>query len=182
MLLVVLLLVLVAGGVLVGSVVANQPDWAWLAVLLCAVGAVLLVVARVRRRREASSSAREPATLGDGQPGRNGDVDSPESPARSQAEADSSGESATERVRQVDPEAEPDEEDTDVADSIVVSELDAEVVVLDERPRYHLTGCEWLGERQAIPLPVSEARGLGFTPCARCEPDAALAAGERASR
>ena len=57
----------------------------------------------------------------------------------------------------------------------MVSGLDAEVHVIDERPRYHLAKCPWVGGRPTMPLPVSEARQLGFTPCAVCGPDAVLA-------
>ncbi|MDV6013464.1 hypothetical protein [Haloechinothrix sp. LS1_15] len=76
----------------------------------------------------------------------------------------------------------PGEEETDAADLLIVCELDDEVLVVDEHPRYHLTRCRWLGDRDTIPLPVSEARDLGFTPCARCGPDAHLAAGYRESK
>ncbi|HVV22676.1 MAG TPA: hypothetical protein VHF06_24790 [Pseudonocardiaceae bacterium] len=82
-------------------------------------------------------------------------------------------------VDEADPDAEPGEEDTDAADLLVVTDLDTEVRVLDERPRYHLATCRWVGERLTLPLPVREARELGFTPCAVCSPDRALAAGHR---
>ncbi len=81
-----------------------------------------------------------------------------------------------------DAEVEPPEESTDAADAIVVSELTDEVVVIDERPRYHLRGCQWVGQRRTLPLPLDEARELGFTPCAVCRPDFTLAAGHRATR
>lgn len=80
----------------------------------------------------------------------------------------------------LDANVEPPEEATDATDLLVVSELSAEVVVIDERPRYHLDSCAWLGNRPILPLPVSEARDLGFTPCALCSPDATLAAQQRA--
>lgn len=73
----------------------------------------------------------------------------------------------------------PGEEETDAADLLIVSELDVEVVVVDEYPRYHLTDCGWLADRDTIPIEVAEARELGFTPCARCGPDAILAAAHR---
>lgn len=78
-----------------------------------------------------------------------------------------------------DPDAEPAEEDTDAADLLVVTDLTDEVRVLDERPRYHLAGCRWLAGRSSLPLPVNEARDLGFTPCAACGPDRTLAAAHR---
>jgi hypothetical protein len=81
-----------------------------------------------------------------------------------------------------DPDAEPAEEMTDATDLLLVTELSDEVWVVDERPRYHLPVCVWLATRPTLPLPVSEARQLGFTPCARCSPDAMLAARHRAGR
>ncbi|MEY8042300.1 hypothetical protein [Saccharopolyspora cebuensis] len=53
---------------------------------------------------------------------------------------------------------------------------DAEVLVVDEHPRYHLTGCDWIAGQETIPLPLAEARELGFTPCGVCAPDSTLAA------
>ncbi|OLF16082.1 hypothetical protein [Actinophytocola xanthii] len=80
------------------------------------------------------------------------------------------------------PDQEPEEEATDAADLLVVSELTAEVRVVDEHPRYHLGSCRWLATKQTLPLPVNEARQLGFTPCGYCGPDAVLAARHRAAR
>lgn len=74
----------------------------------------------------------------------------------------------------LDPAVEPPEEDTDAADAIRVAELSDEVRVLDERPRYHLAGCAWVADRPTLPLPVHEARELGFSPCGLCRPDAML--------
>jgi hypothetical protein len=85
-----------------------------------------------------------------------------------------------EAVEPVDAGAVPDEEETDAADLLIVCELDDQVIVVDEHPRYHLAECRWLVDRDTIPIAVSEARELGFTPCARCGPDARLA--ERARR
>jgi hypothetical protein len=72
-------------------------------------------------------------------------------------------------------DADPGEEQTDAADLVIISELEEEVVVVDEYPRYHVTACAWLVDRDTIPLGVSEARKLGFTPCVACKPDATLA-------
>lgn len=74
-----------------------------------------------------------------------------------------------------DPATEPDEEDTDAADLLVVWELPDEVLVVDEHPRYHLARCAWPDPAPTERLPVREARELGFTPCAQCRPDASLA-------
>lgn len=77
-------------------------------------------------------------------------------------------------------DVEPAEERADIADAVSAMESAAEVVVIDERPRYHLRGCPWVGRRTTLPLPLDEARELGFTPCAVCRPDATLAARRRA--
>ncbi len=188
MLLVVLALVVAAAGVLVASVVIGSPAWSWLSVVLCAVCAVLLVVDRLRRRRGASSSppGAGPAVSSAGaatsvdamssneagssdSAGSSGDSPEDSSQATSAQSATAEGGSAA------DPLDEPAEEDTDAADALLVSESDEEVVVVDERPRYHLSACGWLGGREVLSLPVREARELGFTSCARCTPDAALA-------
>ncbi|MPY97293.1 MAG: hypothetical protein GEU97_04735 [Actinophytocola sp.] len=82
-------------------------------------------------------------------------------------------------VTRHDPHTPPGEEDTDAADLLMVSELDHEVLVIDEQPRYHLAECGWLVDKDTIPIAVSEARELGFTPCVHCGPDAALVARAR---
>lgn len=79
-------------------------------------------------------------------------------------------------------DVDPPEEDSSVDDALLVSDLLAEVLVVDEFPRYHLGHCGWLGTRATIPLAVREARELGFTPCGLCGPDAALAAAHRRRR
>lgn len=76
----------------------------------------------------------------------------------------------------------PDEESTSAEDARVVAGLDAEVLVVDEYPRYHLAVCDWLTERETIPIAVSEARDLGFTPCVQCAPDAGVLANHRNRR
>ncbi|WP_298178663.1 hypothetical protein [Saccharomonospora sp.] len=79
-------------------------------------------------------------------------------------------------------DVDPPEENTGPEDALLVAELEAEVLVVDEYPRYHLADCTWLGPRATIPLAVKEARDLGFTPCALCGPDAALSANHRRRR
>ncbi|MGY1743283.1 MULTISPECIES: hypothetical protein [unclassified Blastococcus] len=69
----------------------------------------------------------------------------------------------------------PGEEDVEVTDLLMVVDMRDEVLVVDEHPRYHLAECAWLRGRATIPLPVTEARADGFTPCAVCRPDSHLA-------
>ena len=57
--------------------------------------------------------------------------------------------------------------------------LDGEVRVVDGHPRFHLPGCPHLVGRVDEPLPVAEAVGLGFTPCAGCAPATTLLAEAR---
>lgn len=72
-------------------------------------------------------------------------------------------------------DAEPPEEQREPAAAAVVAGLEAEVLVVDEQPRYHLSSCRALAGKATIPLPVREAVELGFTPCGWCGPDRALA-------
>jgi hypothetical protein len=77
---------------------------------------------------------------------------------------------------------EPGEEDVEVTDLLLVVDLDDEVLVVDEHPRYHLPGCPFLEGRDGIGLPMVEARTDGFTPCAACRPVRHLAETERSRR
>ncbi|GGP48963.1 hypothetical protein [Saccharothrix coeruleofusca] len=154
MLFVVLLLVLAALGLLVPALTTTSTPWAWWSVAASGAAAVVLVLDWWRHRRPATGD-RPPAPVATGP--------------------------APERGQPSTPDDEPAEEQTDAADLLVVTDLAEEVRVLDERPRYHLATCSWLGERASLGLPVSEARELGFTPCGVCLPDSALAAAQRAS-
>jgi hypothetical protein len=69
----------------------------------------------------------------------------------------------------------PPVEEVEVTDLLMVVDLKDEVLVIDERPRYHLPGCKHLVGHTGIPLPLDEARTDGFTPCAVCAPDRNLA-------
>lgn len=76
-------------------------------------------------------------------------------------------------------QGDPPIEDVEVTDLLLVVDLKDEVLVIDEHPRYHLSGCPHLRGRTEIPLPLDEARADGFTPCAVCAPDRHLADRER---
>jgi hypothetical protein len=76
-----------------------------------------------------------------------------------------------------DPADEPPPQRVQPADAVQVSRMNADVLVVDGRPRYHVADCSHLYERDSEPLPVAEAVDLGFTPCGRCRPvDRLLAA------
>src|SRR5262249_61734913 len=78
-----------------------------------------------------------------------------------------------------DPPDEPSIQMVTPSNAARVAMLTADVLVIDGRPRYHVAGCVHLLGREGEPLPVGEAGGLGFTPCALCEPDSALLADAR---
>lgn len=198
MLLLVLVLVIVAFGLLVTAITTSAMVWAWVSVGVSAVAAVLLVVDWSRRRRLAA--ARENAVEAD----RERPVEVvPTQDAVSEQDAVSDEDVVPESTTGSEPvaepvaaptvaskpadldldlDAEPAEEDTDAADLLTVSELTAEVRVVDERPRYHLATCRWLADKPTLAIPVGEARQLAFTPCAVCSPDRTLAAAERRTR
>ena len=79
------------------------------------------------------------------------------------------------------PDGAPPEEPHDAEAAAVVADLDDEVLVVDELPRYHVGGCRSLAGVAVIPLPAREAVELGFTPCAWCAPDRTLSGRRRAS-
>ncbi|WP_410592064.1 hypothetical protein [Amycolatopsis sp. lyj-23] len=191
MLYIVLVLVLAALGLLVTALITASSLWAWVSIGLSVLAGLILVADWLRRRRRAATppasaaaSAPEPEAAGSQAPveeeqttlipasGDLGDpADTPEpEPA---VEADASAETETKA------DSEPGVEETPEADVAVLADLEDEVVVVDEHPRYHLRTCSWLGARDTIPIGVGEARQLGFTPCATCTPDATLVAPHR---
>lgn len=171
-LLVVLVLVLAAFALLITALATGTMLWAWGSVALSAVGALVLVADwLVRRRRRAAAEPDETGQATAIEP----PLGAQSAPVAAKPDSDTDDESDAE----LDQDTEPGEEDTDAADLLAVTDLDAPVVVLDERPRYHLADCRWLGDRPPLDLPVREARELGFTPCAVCTPDRVLAARHR---
>jgi clumping factor A len=69
-----------------------------------------------------------------------------------------------------DPADEPPVQRIQPDDAVRVARMPTEVVVVDGRPRYHLSDCPHLVGRSTEPLPVAEAVELGFTPCGLCRP------------
>lgn len=209
MLYIVLALVVAAFGLLIAALTTANTLWAWISVVVSVVAAALLVTDWLSGRRKARAGESAKPTVvtvggarGDDRPDRPDRQDPPDEfdepefadeeppPSAVAPESDTEVTTHIEPVVAAEPAAapvadtggEPDEEPTDASDLLVVAGLDAEVRVVDEHPRYHLATCHWLGPRATIPIPVSEARQLGFTPCARCGPDAILAARHRAAR
>jgi hypothetical protein len=91
----------------------------------------------------------------------------------------SSGLGTTSGPERAGADAEPPAEDVPVGVALRAAQLDAEVLVVDGRPRYHLADCAFLAGRPTVPLPLSVARRSGFTPCALCRPDTTLLARSR---
>jgi hypothetical protein len=192
----VLILVIVAFVLLIAALTTANTIWAWVSVAISVVAAGLLIFDWLRgRRRVATTSAPRPVEDADdrAEAGESAEFEEPPAPVEVTTELPPVSEPVSapavdevaEPVAVTPPpadDAEPDEEPTDATDRLVIAELSVEVVVVDEHPRYHLTACTWLKGRETIPLPVSEARTLGFTPCARCGPDATIAAKHRASK
>ena len=52
--------------------------------------------------------------------------------------------------------------------------IDARVVVVDDRPRFHRATCLHAADPDAEEIAVAEAVELGFTPCGACRPAATL--------
>jgi clumping factor A len=79
-----------------------------------------------------------------------------------------------------DPDDEPLPQAVQPADAVRVARMDAEVLVVDGRPRYHMADCAHLVGRLTEPIPVNEAVELGFSPCGLCRPvDRLVAAAAR---
>lgn len=183
MLYLVLALVVAAFGLLIAALATANTLWAWISVGVSVVAAVLLVIDWLAGRRKVAATVADRADTAP-----TDRVDAvPAADTGTEADDEDFDDSQPDGEPDAGPtvdaaEAEPPEEATDAADLLVISDLGTEVRVVDEHPRYHLARCSWLAGKATIPLPVSEARQLGFTPCARCAPDAALAAEHRAGR
>lgn len=72
------------------------------------------------------------------------------------------------------PADEPAPEPVPEAELARIRRLDAEVVVVDGRPRFHLVGCQHLLGFESESVTAADAVEYGFTPCGQCRPVAAL--------
>jgi heme exporter protein D len=186
MLYIVLTLVIAAFGLLVTALTTAETFFAWISVGVSVAAATLLIVdwvASHRRLVAASVSSQELASER-GQrrdaAGSGGDPEMTDVLDRVAPDDGFTEEFWRSAPKELHPDEEPAVEPTDTADLMLIAGLADEVLVMDERPRYHLTSCGWLSRRPAIAIPVGEARQLGFTPCAYCGPDRVLAARHRA--
>jgi hypothetical protein len=194
----VLILVITAFGLLIAALTTAHTLWAWISVAISVVAAGLLIFDWLRGRRRVAATSAPRAADGEFEelavedPGDDGDAveeRAPAEPDRAEPTAEIPPVEPIAAAQPAEPEPEPEfgdgepgEEATDAVDLLIVSELGVEVRVVDEHPRYHLARCTWLADKPTLPLPVSEARQLGFTPCVLCCPDAVLASRHRASR
>jgi hypothetical protein len=167
-------MVLVGVGLFVAAVLTGVDALYWTCVAVCVAAAVLLFVAR--RRLTAAVPAGAPAA---GEKAVGGAPSARRGQATAQAPA---GVAAMHTPAEPEDLPDPGIEDVEVTDLLLVVDLKDEVLVLDERPRYHRAGCRHLRGRTPIPLPHDEARTDGFTPCAVCEPDHTLAEQVRARK
>jgi hypothetical protein len=166
------LLVLLGFGLFVAGILSGMTALYWACVAVCGVAAVLLVQTRrqlgAATRAEAVAAPATPVAPVPAGGGPAGEPDTASLPPRA--------------VDEPELQADPPVEEVEVTDLLMVVDLTDEVLVLDERPRYHLAGCVHLSGRTAIPLPLDEARTDGFTPCAVCAPDRNLARRARERR
>lgn len=72
------------------------------------------------------------------------------------------------------PSDEPAEVPMSSVEAAALMRMDAEVMVVDGRPRFHLGGCVHLAGRDSEALPAYEAVELGFTACSLCRPAQSL--------
>lgn len=181
MLLLALFLVVAAFGLLIASLALSMMLLAWGSAAVSVLAALLLIFDSWRRRRARRRSRRLVAAPAPKIKRDLFDESGTVEPDNRHKQDDTSDEAVDDAEGLVAPD-EPAVEQTSEDDLRIVAELTDEVVVVDERPRYHLTSCDWLVERPTLPLPVHEARELGFTPCAQCSPDAELLGRRRAQQ
>lgn len=180
------LLVLVGLGLFVAGLATGTTLLYWATVAVCALAAVLLVLSR-RGMSAAPAEEREAAprktTATREMPAAKADEEQGEQPAAEESNAPAP-EVEPSRAPVATPleEGEPPVEEVEVTDLLLVVDLQDDVFVLDEHPRYHLAECPRLIGHEAIPLPLDEARTDGFTPCGICSPDRTMAERERARR
>ena len=179
------LLVLAGLGLFVGGILTGMTALYWGCVAACVLAEVLLYLARRKLgTTPAAAGKAEPAAAStvstDSPPGTTPTSAAPAEGAGHVEPAVSSADGATaapvaEPPPPVKDLPDPPVEEVEVTDLLMVVDLKDEVLVIDERPRYHLPGCKHLVGHTGIPLPLDEARTDGFTPCGTCRPDATLA-------
>jgi hypothetical protein len=166
----VILLLPAAVGLLVAALVTGQLTFAWGSIGVSVAAAVALLLRRRRSTRYVAAPVQDQESVQDQEP-----PDAERAAPAADGRSDSSDEPGGTADR-----TDPGVEETKTTDLPVLRDVTDEVLVVDEHPRYHLAHCAWLGSVPTEPLPVREARELGFTPCAQCRPDATLVGRRRA--
>jgi hypothetical protein len=172
-----LVLVLASAGLLIAGLGAGDHQLIWGSMVASVLAAICLAVAVFRRRApipaDGPAARTEPELpvaidAGPAEPEPARDEPPPDAPPADEPPPERAAAPAP-------PPDEPAEEETSASDVLRILDLLDEVMVVDQRPRYHLPECPHLIGKDAQPLPISEARGAGFTPCGRCRPDSTLA-------
>jgi hypothetical protein len=177
------LLLLLGLGLLVAGVVTGVTVLYWACVAVCLVAAVLLVLVRRQMAAERATTERVVAERSRERAPEPVDRSAeeqttvlpppPPPPMAEPVEPRQPAEPRRSATRA--PAGEPPLEEVEVTDLLMVMDLRDEVLVVDEHPRYHLSGCSYLAGTETFPLPIDEARSDGFTPCGSCAPDRHLA-------
>lgn len=141
-------LVAVAFVLLVIGLFTPELDFVYASIAVSAAAFVFLIIGIFQRRGEVTEAA--DAT----------------SPTVALADASAEGSSVT---------TIPTSRETPAASDTDTGALSGTVLVVADRPRYHVAGCRYLAGKDAEEVEVSEARAEGFTPCGVCKPDAHLA-------
>ena len=205
-------LLVVAVGLLAGGLAQGSAQLQWGSFAASLLAGLVLVVGELRRRarerRDPRSAARQRAA--GGRPPQANPVPPPAEPdgevrrvspppvppsnpamPRVAGPASGSGPGAAPvhgpvtpggGIPRAGPNGDPPAEEVEFTDLLVIMDLADEVLVVHERPRYHLARCPYLAGELSVPLPLHQARTDGFTPCGTCTPDRTLAARERARR
>jgi hypothetical protein len=182
------LLVLAGLGLFVGGILTGMTALYWGCVAACVLAAVLLYLARRKLGTtpaaatgagKAEPAAASTASTSSAPTSSTTSTAPAEGPGHAEPAVTSSNGATAAPVAEPPPPVkelpDPPVEDVEVTDLLMVVDLTDEVLVIDERPRYHLPGCKHLVGHTGIPLPLDEARTDGFTPCAVCAPDRNLA-------
>lgn len=153
----------------------------WASVGSSVAAAVCIALAVRRRRGEAIVDGPDTDTSAPPWPPKAGAVPEPALPTlQTRSVEEQSEPPAAELVEPAeDLDEEPAEEYAPPGDAALLDQIEAEVRVLDGRPRYHLESCSTLSRGEPIVIPLAQARAAGFTPCARCHPAGVLAAAAR---
>lgn len=184
-----ILLVVVAVGLLIAGLTKHSNSMFYASIVTSALAAFTLIIG-ARQVVAAHSDENDDFDLGPATVDPAGDAATASEAApgatrgrrypRRGAGGPVSAQAPAERVPdQGDPLDEPAAERVTPADAAIVARLDAEVLVIDGRPRYHCEGCLHLLGRESERVPVREAVELGFTPCSLCEPGRVLVAQTR---